>query len=305
MLLLWDCFAVTKPLSQIQKSTLWPLQDANPTPSLGGFGLNHDANFVAWLTDAMLDAAEEGTILFEMRFGFGWSLRPGFMARFREAETAARAPHPTFHAEAIITSVWPERAGGAEMFETCLHMRDEGLAGIDFIPEPYDREADWTEAYVWAERAADVGLGINAHAGELSSANIAGALGAPGITRLGHAVHATETPDLLQSVVDAGVTVECCLTSNVVLGAVPDLDAHPIRAFVDAGVPVTLNSDDPVRMGTTIGREYELARGLGFTDEDLVSFTRNAIVASFTTEERKRELLDTLKVASPYAGDPA
>ena len=38
MLLLWDCFAVTKPLSQIQKSTLWPLQDANPTPSLGGFG---------------------------------------------------------------------------------------------------------------------------------------------------------------------------------------------------------------------------------------------------------------------------
>ena len=40
MLLLWDCFTVTKPLSQIQKSTLWPLQDANPTPSLGGFGLN-------------------------------------------------------------------------------------------------------------------------------------------------------------------------------------------------------------------------------------------------------------------------
>ena len=44
MLLLWDCFAVTKPLSQIQKSTLWPLQDANPTPSLGGFGLNGTDN---------------------------------------------------------------------------------------------------------------------------------------------------------------------------------------------------------------------------------------------------------------------
>ena len=38
VLLLWDCFAVTKPLSQIQRSTLWPLQDANQTPSLGGFG---------------------------------------------------------------------------------------------------------------------------------------------------------------------------------------------------------------------------------------------------------------------------
>ena len=43
MLLLWHCFAVTKPLSQIQKSTLWPLQDANQTPSLGGFGLNGEA----------------------------------------------------------------------------------------------------------------------------------------------------------------------------------------------------------------------------------------------------------------------
>ncbi len=267
--------------------------------------LNHDANFVAWLTDAMLDAAEEGTILFEMRFGFGWSLRPGFMSRFREAETAARARHPTFHAEAIITGLWPERVGATEMFEACLRMRDEGLAGIDFIPEPYEREARWTEAYVWAERAAGAGLGVSSHAGELSSANIAGALGAPGITRLGHAVHATDTPDLLQSVVDAGVTVECCLTSNVVLGAVPDLDSHPVRNLVDAGVPVTLNSDDPVRMGTSIGREYELAQGLGFLEQDLLTFTRNTIVASFTTEERKRELLDTLKVASPHAGGPA
>ena len=43
VLLLWHCFAVTKPLSQIQKSTLWPLQDANPTPSLGGFGLSGDS----------------------------------------------------------------------------------------------------------------------------------------------------------------------------------------------------------------------------------------------------------------------
>ena len=52
MLLLWDCFAVTKPLSQIQRSTLWPLQDANPTPSLGGFGLKEIAPFGADLLGA-------------------------------------------------------------------------------------------------------------------------------------------------------------------------------------------------------------------------------------------------------------
>ncbi len=261
--------------------------------------LNDEANFVAWLTDAMLDAAEDGAILIEVRFGMGYVTQPWLIARFREAEAAARAQYPAFHAEAIITGVWPEREGGAEMFEACLRMRDEGLAGIDFIPEPYEREAHWTEAYVWAERAVEVGLGVSSHSGELTSANIAGALGAPGITRLGHAVHATETPDLLQSVVDAGVTVECCLTSNVVLGAVPDLESHPIRALVDAGVPVTLNSDDPVRMGTSIGREYELAQGLGFLEQDLLTFTRNAIVASFTTEERRNALLGALPTAKP------
>ena len=93
---------------------------------------------------------------------------------------------------------------------------------------------------------------------------------------------------------DAGVTVECCLTSNMVLGAVPDLDVHPIHALVDAGVPVTLNSDNPMRMGTSIGREYELARGLGFSEGDLVSFTRNAVAASFTTEARRTKLLEDL-----------
>lgn len=256
--------------------------------------LNDDANFVVWLTGAMLDAAHDGEVLIEVRFGAGYSLRSGFMSRFREAEAAARAHHPTFHAEAIITGLWPERTDGAQMFEACLWAHHEGLAGIDFIPEPYAQEADWSEAYVWAERAAEAGLGVSAHAGEFSSANIAAALRVPGITRLGHAVHATDAPDLLQAVMDAGVTVECCLTSNMVLGAVPDLDVHPIHALVDAGVPVTLNSDNPMRMGTSIGREYELARGLGFSEGDLVSFTRNAVAASFTTEARRTKLLEDL-----------
>lgn len=155
--------------------------------------LDDDANFVAWLADAMLDAAEEGTVLFEMRFGFGWSLRPGFMSRFQEAEAAARARHPGFHAETIITGVWPERPGAEQMFEACHRLKDEGLAGIDFIPEPYDRDANWLSVHDWAAQAASAGLGINAHAGELSSANIAAALRVPGLTRIGHGVHAADT----------------------------------------------------------------------------------------------------------------
>ena len=153
-----------------------------------------------------------------------------------------------------------------------------------------------------AERAADAGLGITVHAGEFSTANIEAALRVPGITRIGHGVHAATTPELLQRLADSGVTVECCLTSNVVLGAVPSLDEHPIRKFVDAGVPVTLSSDDPMRLCTTIAGEYEQAASLGFDESDLLSFTRNGILASFTSDDRRSALLETPETAVSQEG---
>lgn len=180
------------------------------------------------------------------------------------------------------------------MLSACLDARRAGLAGIDFLPSPYEREAEraqWEEVYAWAERAADVGLGITVHAGEFSPANVHSALGVPGIGRVGHAVHAAFDAELLDALGESGVTVECCLTSNVVFGAVPSLEEHPIRLLVDAGIPVTLCSDDPVALGTSIGAEYELAASLGFSASDLLGFTRNGIAASFTSDERKERLL--------------
>ena len=117
-----------------------------------------------------------------------------------------------------------------------------------------------TRVQIWPPK---LGLGITAHAGEFSTANIAAALRLPGIKRIGHGVHTAATEELLQLVLDSGVTVECCLTSNVVLGAVPSLGEHPIRLLVEAGVPVSLSTDDPVRLCTTIEREYEVGRGPG------------------------------------------
>ena len=216
------------------------------------------------------------------------------MAVFREVEERVRARYPTFRAEAIISGIWPTRPGVAEVFEACLRAREEGLAGIDFGPIPYDSEADWTEAHRWADRASEVGLGITAHGGEFSSANLRAAMRAPGLSRIGHGVYAVHEPDLLEQIASAGVTVECCLTANVVLGGVSSLEEHPIKRFVEAGVPVTLNTDNPVRMRTSIGREYEQAASLGFGPRDLLSFTRQGVAASFTSEARKADLLGTL-----------
>ena len=246
--------------------------------------------FVEWVADAMQGAALDGAILIEIRFGGGWAMWPDLMSRFREAERITRDIYPGFVAEAIISGVSPARPDGKDFLAACLDARNAGLAGIDFFSPPRasgSNRALWREIYSWAELAADAGLGVTIHAGEFSSDEISSALSVPGVTRIGHAVRSVASPELLNEVLEAGVTIECCLTSNIVLGAVTSLAAHPIRAFVDAGVPVTLNTDDPVRFDTSM---YELAAELGFDDSDLLEFTRNGIAVSFTSEERKAAL---------------
>ena len=246
--------------------------------------------FVEWVSEAMLEAAGEGALLVEMRFGAGWVMWPDLMSRFREAERLAQAEHPGFCAEAVISGVWAGRGDGNDVIDACLDARSAGLAGIDFVPMPYEREAEtahWKEVYSWAERAASAGLGITVHAGEFSPVNLSRAIETPGVTRIGHAVLAAFDNALLGKLAKAQITVECCLTSNMVLGAVPSLEDHPIRTFVDAAIPVTLCSDDPVRLCTSIGSEYQLAASLGFGASELVRFTRSGIAASFASPERR------------------
>lgn len=268
------------------------LGEIEPTPP-GAY--DNAEHFVSWVEDALDEAAADGAVLVEVRFGREEVLRPGFMALFREAERRVQARHPALCAEAIIILMpWqtPELLG--RLLDTCVSAAREGLAGIDLLYQPYDAEAEWEPMYRAAERAADAGLGITAHAGEFSTANIAAALRVPHLSRIGHAVYAASDPRLLDLLADSGVTVECSLSCNVVLGAVPSYKEHPIHRFVERGIPVALCSDVPVQIATTIGREYALAHALGFSSADLVGFTANAIRASFTPPARKAALLAAL-----------
>jgi adenosine deaminase len=116
----------------------------------------------------------------------------------------------------------------------------------------------------------------------------------PRLTRIGHATQAVRDPYLLEILVNSGVTVECSLSCNVVLGAVPAYREHPVRQLIDAGIPVALGTDDPVQICTTIGREYAIAHQLGFSVQELLTISRNAIHAAFTTPERRITLLKDL-----------
>lgn len=248
--------------------------------------------FVERVEDLLEEAAKDGAVLVEVRFGSETVLRPRFMELFREAERRTRQRHPSLCAEAMVSlylGYEPERV--ERLLQACLMAAEEGLAGVDLLYEPYAAEADWETAYRAADRAAAAGLGVTVHAGEFSTANIAAALRVPGISRVGHAVHAADHPRLLELLAGSGVTVECCLSCNVVLGAAPSYEEHPLRRFVEAGIPVALCTDDPMQVCTTLGREYAVASALGFSTGDLLGFTRDALRASFAPAERRERLL--------------
>jgi adenosine deaminase len=256
-------------------------------------------NFIERVVDVLDEAGGEGAIYVEVRFGISTVLRPEFLPLFREAERRAQRRWPRLRAEPLVTGLTPSQPDRWErILPRCFEAARVGLAGIDIIPDPYDAEADWSGVGEWTARAADAGLGVTVHAGEFSTANIAHAARLPGASRLGHAVFAAADPRLLEAVQRAGVTVECCLSCNVLLGGASSYREHPVRQFVAAGIPVTLNSDDPLRVCTTIGREYAIAAALGFSWVELLEISRNAVRAAFTTEARRRALLRVIDEAT-------
>lgn len=151
-------------------------------------------------------------------------------------------------------------------------------------------------AYAFAI-AADAGLGLTVHAGELDGADsVRAALDHLPVSRIGHGVRAIEDPDLVRRLADERIVLEICPGSNVALGVFPDLASHPFRRLMEAGVPVTLNSDDPPFFRTSIGAEYsQTAKSHGLGHADLVDITRTSIRAGFLDEATKTGLLARLE----------
>jgi adenosine deaminase len=89
-----------------------------------------------------------------------------------------------------------------------------------------------------------------------------------------------------------GIVLECCPTSNVVLGAFPSYEEHPLPRLRRAGVRVTLGSDDPPYFGASIGGEYAVcAERYGWGEDDLREITRTALEAAFCDNTLKEELI--------------
>jgi aminodeoxyfutalosine deaminase len=137
--------------------------------------------------------------------------------------------------------------------------------------------------------ARRVGLHSVPHAGETTGPEtVWQALDLFGAERIGHGTSAAEDPKLLAHLAEYGIPLEVCPSSNVATRAVPSLDEHPLQAFRDAGVTVTVNSDDPSMFGTTLNQEYEIAaRLLDLDHAGVAELARAAVRASFAPDDLK------------------
>jgi aminodeoxyfutalosine deaminase len=146
------------------------------------------------------------------------------------------------------------------------------------------------------ERARAAGLHSVPHAGETTGPEtIWDALRVLGAERIGHGTSAAQDPALLEHLAGTGIALEVCPSSNLATRAVATLEEHPLRAFVDAGVRVTINSDDPPMFGTTLNREYEIAADLlGLDEAGVAEVAREAVRASFAPDDVRSRLLDEI-----------
>jgi aminodeoxyfutalosine deaminase len=148
---------------------------------------------------------------------------------------------------------------------------------------------------MYAEAAA-AGLRLTNHAGETTSPEAIWEALSIGSERLGHALSAIRDTELMAELRSRQIPLELNPTSNVRTGVCPAFSEHPLRQYFDAGLLVTINSDDPAFFGSTVENEYRLAHTIhNFNREELRALAANSIRASFLPAAAKAQWLSRIE----------
>ncbi len=251
-------------------------------------------NIEAITFELLTEAVAQQVRYLEIRVGG----RRGFtvlgMRRMLEAMAHARLRAETalgIRSGIVVTIVrerGPEEA--VERVQQAQACRDCGVVGVDLAGD----EANFPPTLFARPLAParEAGLGITVHAGEFAGpASIWTSLYQLGAQRIGHGIRAVEDPELLAYLREKQVTLEVCPSSNLRLGLTSSLTNHPLRQLLDSKVPITINSDDPLLLGTDISRElFAVARALSLSAAQVTDLLATAARAAFLSTPERAEL---------------
>ena len=181
--------------------------------------------------------------------------------------------------------------GADATIDAAVRLQPDGLVSFGLGgPEAGVPRPQFAPHFAQAQAA---GLHSVPHAGESTGPDtIWDSLRHLGAERIGHGIAAAQDKKLMTYLASTGIVLEVCPTSNVRTRSVPSLAEHPLPVLVDAGVPVTINSDDPPMFDTTLNQEYEVARDLlDLDDAGVADLARTAVYASFADEPVKAAIL--------------
>ena len=244
------------------------------------------------------DAQKDGIDYIELRFS------PWFMAE-------AHGLDPAGVVEAVVAGVGDgkdefgvkvnligilSRTYGPEIamkeLEALLRQR-HAITALDLAGDEAHFPANWFREHF--KRARQAGWHITVHAGEISGPeSVWEALRGLGAERIGHALRAVEDPSLMGYLAENKIGVESCLTSNVQTSCVADYPTHPLRKFIGAGIPATINTDDPGISGVNLPHEYNVAaQKAGLSQAQVRQAQLNALEVAFLSGEEKKALRDS------------
>lgn len=245
--------------------------------------------------ESVEDAYREGIDYIELRFSPWFMAEPhgldpaGVVAAVVDGVTQARRDTGlAANLVGILSRTYGPETAMREL-EALLTCRDN-LVALDLAGD----EAHWP-AELFAEhfrRARDAGWQVTVHAGEAAGPeSIWSALRDLGATRIGHAVRATEDTRLVDYLAEHAIGIESSLTSNVHTSTVSGYAGHPVRVFLERGLLVTLNTDDPGISGIDLRHEYEVAApAAGLSPDQIRQAQMNALEIAFLTPDRKAAL---------------
>jgi len=175
-----------------------------------------------------------------------------------------------------------------------LHVQYPSIIGIGLGgDERHTRSSVFANIF---QEAKEAGLRLTNHAGETTGPDAIWEALSIGSERLGHIYSARDDPELMKELKNRKIPVEINPTSNIQLGICPSYAVHPLKEYFDAGLFVTLNSDDPAFFGANLVDEYLHAyEEFHFTKEELITLATHSFEASFLPDDRKRHWINQIE----------